>query len=350
MRIAVDGRHLAAGRGIARYTRSVLGAAVRTEPGDDWRVFVPGRDPVAATGSLVRHRLGGRALFGAAALTGRPRLDRLAGGADVVWAPAPSPLALTRGIPLVLTVHDLSWVARPGDFTAYERAWHAAARVPALVRRAARVIAVSQATRDELLARWDVAPEKVVVVRSGPGMATGNPGAPAPPGPPYLLAVGALEPRKAPDLLVRAHARARAAGLRAELWFAGAGRVTVAGEGVRVLGAQDDDALRALYAGALALVHPALLEGFAFPPVEALAAGTPVVAADLPVLDETVGAGAVRVPPGDEEALAAALLRIEREPELRAQLVTAGRAAIAGLSWERAARETRAVLAEAAGA
>lgn len=350
MRIAVDGRHLAAGRGIARYTGSLLEASATAGMGDDWRVFVPGRDPVTAPAPLVRHRLGGRALFGAAALTGRPRLDRLAGGADVVWAPAPAPLAVSDGVPLVLTVHDLSWVARPGDFTPYERAWHVAARVPAMIRRAARVIAVSHATREALLDAWDIPPAKVVVVRSGPGMATGPAVAAATPGPPYLLAVGALEPRKAPDLLVGAHARARAAGLRAELWFAGAGRLPVAGDGVRVMGAQDDDALRALYAGALALVHPALLEGFAFPPVEALAAGTPVVAADLPVLDETIGGGALRVAPGDEEALAAALLRIEREPELRRELVAAGRAAIAGLSWERAARETRAVLAEAAGA
>jgi glycosyltransferase involved in cell wall biosynthesis len=124
--------------------------------------------------------------------------------------------------------------------------------------------------------------------------------------------------------------------------------VAIAGDGVRVLGTQDDAALRELYAGALALVHPALLVGFAFPPVEALAYGTPAIVADLPVHDETIGAGALRVAPGDEAALAAALLEIEHDGALRERLVAAGRAEIATLSWDRAARETLAVIAETA--
>jgi glycosyltransferase involved in cell wall biosynthesis len=353
MRIAVDGRHLAAGRGVARYTRSLLTAMTAAFPEDDWRVFVGGREPVAAPTPLVRHRLGSRALFGAAALAGRPRLDRLAGGADVVWAPAPAPLAVSRGLPLVLTVHDLSWVACPRDFTAYERAWHWVARLREQARRARRIVADSHATRDELVHRWGIAPEKIAVVHLGPGMAgiahadLDSPGERA--GPPYLLAVGALEPRKEPELLARAHARARAAGLRAELWFAGEGRLTVSGDGVRALGDRDDAALAGLYAGALALVHPARLEGFGFPPIEALARGTPPIVADLPVYAETVGAGALRFPPGDEGALADAMLNIERDAALRDRLVTAGRTAIARLSWERAARETHAVLVEAAG-
>jgi glycosyltransferase involved in cell wall biosynthesis len=91
------------------------------------------------------------------------------------------------------------------------------------------------------------------------------------------------------------------------------------------------------------------LEGFGLPPVEALAAGTPVVASDLPVLREVLsGEGALFVAPGDAEALAAALLRLEREPGLRDALVAAGRRAVAGLSWERSARATRAILARAA--
>jgi glycosyltransferase involved in cell wall biosynthesis len=353
MRIAVDGRHLAAGRGVARYTRSLLTAMTAAFPEDDWRVFVGGRGPVAAPTPLIRHVLGGRALFGAGALAGRPRLDRLAGGADVVWAPAPAPLAVSRGLPLVLTVHDLSWVARPRDFTAYERAWHRVARLPQQARRARRIVADSHATRDEIVGRWGIEAEKIAVVHLGPGMAGVPHVDPSSrgerTGPPYLLAVGALEPRKEPELLVRAHARARAAGLRAELWFAGEGRLAVSGAGVRALGDRDDAALARLYAGALALVHPARLEGFGFPPIEALAHGTPPIVADLPVYAETVGDGALRFPPGDEAALADAMLAVERDAALRDRLVTGGRAAIARLSWERAAHQTHAVLVEAAG-
>ena len=334
MRIAVDGRHLAAGRGIARYTRSLLDVLALAHPEDD---VVPVR--------------GSRPVFAAAALTGRPRIERMAGGADVVWIPAPAPLAVGREVPRVLTVHDASWEAHPGDFTAYERLWHRAARVPELARRADLVIAVSKATATEVQQRWGVAPERIRVVLSGPGLEPpAHPSAANPAAPPYVLAVGALEPRKAPDVLAEAYGRARAQGLRARLVVAGTGR---AGAALRRAGAEvhsgcDDGALSALYAGALAVVHPARLEGFGFPPVEGLAHGTPPVVADLPVYDETIGAGGLRVAPGDPAALAAALLRIEREPRLREELVRTGRAAIAALSWERAARETRAALAEAA--
>ena len=70
----------------------------------------------------------------------------------------------------------------------------------------------------------------------------------------------------------------------------------------------------ALYERALAVSCVSREEGFGFTPLEALARGTPAVVSDLPVFDETVGAGALRVPPGDAAALADALLRLEREP------------------------------------
>ena len=75
----------------------------------------------------------------------------------------------------------------------------------------------------------------------------------------------------------------------------------------------------------------------------------PPVVSDLPVFAETLGDAALVVPAGDVEALADALLRLERDPDLRARLVEAGRARLRELSWERAARETRAVFEEALG-
>lgn len=335
MRIAVDGRHLASGRGVARYSRSLLAALADQFPGDEVRVVE-----------------GGRATFASAAIAGRPRLDRMAGGADVVWAPAPAPLAVSANVPLVLTVHDLSWVERPGDFTAYERMWHRLARIPALALRADRVVTDTRVTANSITDEWGVAPERVVVVPPGPGIAKGVPNVRTAieakrREPPYFLAVGALEPRKAPDVLARAFARAREEGLEAELVFAGAGRVDVRGEGVEVVTPSDDE-LPALYAGAMAVVQPSWLEGFAFPPIEGLAYGTPAIVADLPLYDETIGQGALRFAPGDERALAHALQRIANGPELREQLVRLGREAIAPLSWERAARELHDVFDEVA--
>src|SRR4051812_16673536 len=142
MRVGVDARHLAHARGVARYTRSLLGALAAAYPADEWLAFVPGREPVRPIpgAEMVRHPLPGRPLFGAAAVARRPRLDRLLGGdLDVVWVPAPAPVAVSAGVPVVLTVHDRSFELRPGDFTPYERLWHRLAPPPAPARRAAAV-------------------------------------------------------------------------------------------------------------------------------------------------------------------------------------------------------------------
>jgi glycosyltransferase involved in cell wall biosynthesis len=321
-------------------------------------VLVAGADDPLPVGApsvrTMRSRVPGRALFGAAAAVGRPRLDRLAGGCDVAWAPAVAPLAVSDGVPLVLTVHDISF-EHPADYTRYERLWHRLARPERLARRATRVICPSGPVREAALARWGLAPERVRVVRSGAGKPGGagraaEPALPRGVAPPYILAVGALEPRKLPGLLVEAHALARSRGLRAGLVFAGDGPLR--GELERsqtiVLGHVSDEMLEALYDEALALACVSRDEGFGFTPVEALTRGTPVVVAELPVFAETLGDGALRVPPGNSDALADALLRLERDEALRKRLVAAGREAVANLSWERAARETRAILAEAA--
>ena len=352
-------RAAAGRRGVARYLGSLLPALAVGGPDDDrYAVLVPGRPgrEVAriATGPNIIMRstlVDSRPLFAAAALTRRPRVDRILGGCDVVWAPAIVPLAISKDVPLVVTVHDLSFEHRAADFSRYERAWHRLARPRALVGRAARVIAVSEAVRRQIIDEWEVDPQKVVTVASGPGrQPSPTDGRPAlmPPG--YVLAVGALEPRKRPDLLVEAHARAREAGLKAELVFAGDGslRRPLADSGATVLGYVPDDQLEVLYRDALALTCVSREEGFAFTPLEAVALGTPAVVSDLPVFAETLGDGALRVAPGNPDALAEALLRVERDRSLRARLVDAGRAAAARLSWSRAAAETRRVLAEAA--
>ena len=131
MIVGIDGRSFVggqAGRGVARYTEGLTAALAAGHPDDRWRVLLAGRArPSAAPaapapfGELanvdVVRRPTRRLRHLAAALTARPRLDRALGRVDVVWAPAPAPLALSRAVPFVLTVHDLSFLERPGDFT-----------------------------------------------------------------------------------------------------------------------------------------------------------------------------------------------------------------------------------------
>jgi len=346
MVIGVDGRGLGgAERGIARYARRTLAALVAARGQDEVRVLTPpGADPVPGAARIPAR--GARASAAAAALTGRPALDRLLGNPDVVWAPAPRPLGLPRRAGFVLTIHDLSWAERPGDFTAYERAWHRAMRPGGLARAADRLLFDTACVRDAAAARLAVDPARTRVVP--PGVDAPAPGR-LPTGLPesFVLLAGALEPRKAPGVAVQAVRLARERGLRAELVVAGAGRLApeLAGPGVHLLGHVDDPTLHALYAAALALVLPSRLEGYGLGPLEALAHGTPSVVSDLPVLRETLGPAVLRATPGDPESFAAALLRLEREPGLRARIVAA---APPRPTWEATAAAVGRALEEAA--
>ena len=364
MRVGIDARSVTGPRGVTRYTTELLRALVSEFPDDRFVLFVPGHGELPAIGevlsspnvSLYRHVLPSRALFGCAAVLRRPRLERLIGEPlDVVWVPAPAPVALVGDVPAVLTLHDVTWEARPGDFTPYERVWHRLARPRALAAGMRALIVPTPAVRDELIARWDVEPARVHVVPEGVrtesdgalnvdarlaacGLRSGR----------FLLVSGALEPRKAPDVIVRAYAAARTRGLDAELVFAGDGRLadSLAGAGVRVLGWRDLTDLEALYQGALALVFASRHEGFALPVYEALARGTPAIITDLPVFGPELSPGVVRVPVDDEAALGDAILRLASDADLRVRLGDGGRSAISGLTWEQAARTTREVLAQ----
>jgi glycosyltransferase involved in cell wall biosynthesis len=321
MRVGVDGRSLAGERrGIGHYTAGMVEALRALDV--DVKVLVPrGRQ-------------------------GRPRLDRRLAPVDVLWLPAPAPVAISTA-PYVLTVHDLSFLERRQDFTRYERLWHRLARIDALVRGAAAVVALTGDTARRAAAHFGV---NVNVVPGGPG----DPG--PPPNPeavltmrerfgPYFLYVGALEPRKGLDRLVAAHA-----GLETALVIAGEGRLgpTLRAPGVHVLGRVDRAEKAALYAGALAVVLPSWREGYGYPPLEGYAHGTPAIVSDLPALRETAGEGALYVPAGDVAALAAAMRTLAGDDALRRRLADGGAAALRGRTWEASGRVLRAVLEAAA--
>ena len=356
MRVAVDGRSLAGpGRGVARYLAGMLAAL---PPEVELRVVLP-REAVLPPGlganvHGIRHRAPSRALHGAAAVARRPRLERLAGGADVVWLPAPAPVAVGGDTPLALTLHDLCFAEWPRLFTHYERLWHRVARPGALARRAARVLAVSADTAERARARYGLDAARVLVVPAGPG----DPGPAAGPDAVaavrrryalperYFLFVGALEPRKGLERLVAALPTGEA------LVLAGEGRLAglLRGPGVHLAGPVGREEKAALYAGALAVVLPSWCEGYGYPPLEGFAHGTPAIVSDLPALRETAGDGARYVPPGDVPALRSALSELAGDEALRARLAAGGAEALAARSWARAGRALHSALDEAASA
>jgi glycosyltransferase involved in cell wall biosynthesis len=177
----------------------------------------------------------------------------------------------------------------------------------------------------------------------------------------YVLALSTVEPRKALPVLVRAFERiaGRHPGTALVIagpdgWGAGELDRAIAASPARQqvvrlgwVGGQQRDAL---LAGATVFAYPSLYEGFGLPPLEAMAAGTPVVASSAGALPEVLGEAALLVPPGDPEALAGALDRLLGDPSARDELVAKGARQVALYSWERCADEMEALYREAAGA
>ena len=250
---------------------------------------------------------------------------------------------------LVTFVYDMSMFAR-GIYRPGKRAWFRLFHRRG-IDRAALVVAISQYTRERLLARSPAAASRCVVVPPGvdSGFAAPDAGAVAAAPSPYFLAVGTIEKRKNIGRLLDAFAAARAGGVGARLVLAGrpgfgAGRWLrrIAGEladAVTVVSGLDDRALQALYRDAVALLFPSLDEGFGLPILEAMQSGTPVLTSDRAAMPEVAGDAALLVDPDDVGAIRDGIERLWRDADLRARLVERGRDRVQCFQPRRAAQQ-----------
>jgi glycosyltransferase involved in cell wall biosynthesis len=255
-----------------------------------------------------------------------PRLARSA-RADLIHHPLPAYCPATR-LPQVITVHDLAFERLPEQFDRRYRTYaHLAHRAAA--RQAAAVVCVSEATAADVRDRWGVAPERITVAHHGPGQALPeHPRRPAT----HFLYVGDDEPRKNLAFLLAAyHAYRIAAPDPLELVLAGS--AVHSGSGVRTVAAPSAAQLAALYAGAAALVHPAVLEGFGLTLLEAMSLATPVIAIDTPAAREVCGAGAQYVSAGSPPALTQVLTRLAGDALAQRELGQRGREQATRFSW-----------------
>ncbi len=280
-------------------------------------------------------------------------------GVDLLHSPVAA-IPLRTSVPRVATVHELPWLRHPGvEGRGREVAHRIRVRIAAQV--AAALVVPSEATATDLAAAHPSAKERIRVVPHGvdpffldrgAASAAGTAALAAaglPAGTAFLLAVGALRPRKDVATLLDAHARYRAAGGDRLLALAGPGEPpAVLPEGVVALGFLEDGALRAAYRAADSLVYHSLNEGFGLPPLEAMAAGTPVVATAVGSVPEVVGGAALLVPPGDAAALAAAMGAVTGDGAVRGRLRAAGPPRAAEFPWAAAARRVREVWREVA--
>jgi len=271
-----------------------------------------------------------------------------AGGADVYHCPTPR-APVTRGkLPLVVTVHDLVSVLVPETMTRWSR-FYERATLNRVLSAADIIVAPSQDTADDLNSLMGVSPDRIRVVWNGVQELFFGPTPAAPELPqPYVLFVGTLEPRKNLPRLVEAMRALRARGFLHRLVVAGAGGwggVQLDPTEVEVLGRVADERLHAVYAHASCLALPSLHEGFGLPAVEAMAAGTPVVASKRGALPEVTGSAAVLVDPYDPDAIA---LGIERAINERGALVAAGRGRANQFRWSQTAAKMAEIYRELA--
>ena len=254
-------------------------------------------------------------------------------------------LPLRPPCPCVVTVHDLSFEREPELMSRKDRAVFRLV-VPRAVRRAARVLAVSERTKADLVELYGVDPVKVVVTPNGvdaafrPRRAGEELGRDSVSHGPYVLVVGAIHRRK--NQLAALDA-ARAAGL--ELVVVGPAKdaaleAELRRRGARVEGYVDSARLVDLYRDAACLVQSSRFEGFGLPVLEAMASGTPVVAVPDPALREVAGDAAVFVA---EDGLAAGIRDALRDRE---QLSAAGLERARAFTWRAAAERTLAVYQE----
>jgi glycosyltransferase involved in cell wall biosynthesis len=272
-------------------------------------------------------------------------------GAAALLCPANlAPVAFPR---TVVVLHDAAPLRHPGWYSRAYAAWQRRL-LPVLARRALHVVTVSEFSRRELVELLGLAPGRVSVVPGGVGAAF-SPDAPADRARaalglarPYVLCVASHTARKNLAALVPS-ARALA-GAGVDVVVAGGHRPQFAPEqelgALRLLGHVPDELLPGLYAGAEAFALPSHYEGFGLPVLEAMAAGTPVVAADTAALPETCG-GAARLVPPDGDAVRDALLALLGDESERARLRAAGLARAAAFTWDATARGVDAVLARA---
>ncbi len=275
-------------------------------------------------------------------------------------------LPLACACPAVVTVHDLSFLRYPLAFRRLNRVYLSWI-TRASIRKARRVIAVSESTRRDVMALCGAPADRVVTVPNGVA-AEFRPADQAEvaafrqrKGLPehFFLFLGTLEPRKNIERLLDAYALflqdhgahaadgpflviAGAKGWFYEAIFARVQRLKLA-DRVLFPGFVPTVELPWWYRAADLFIYPSLYEGFGLPVLEAMACGTPVITSNASSLPEVAGDAALLVPAEDTEALAAAMTRVWNDPTLAAAMQEAGLAQASRFSWQRTAQETIAV-------
>lgn len=374
MRIGIDCRTMlnpvgGERAGVGHYTFHLVKALLEVDRKNEYVLYFDHRMPMAVTDDFLQSNVTIRRLpfsryrkflpfaYSHLLLAAYLMRDRL----DVFHAPA-NVMPLSYNRPTVVTIHDLAIYEHPEWFPSQIASTRLL--VPQTMKKAAAVIAVSKATKRDLLNLFNIPARKVTVVHEAADTALLTlrdrqadvqkiyklPKK-------YIIYIGTIDPRKNLTALIQAwqrllQLRPEAVKDTALVIAGGVGYrgkdlidllATLKAPSIRALGYIPHNHKVKLLAGAAAFVFPTLYEGFGLPVLEAMQLGTPVISTNVSAIPEIAGSAALLHAPDDTDGLAESIRRVLTRPALRKKMSRAGKQQAKLFSWKKAARETLAV-------
>lgn len=374
MKIGVDVRIFDEGRqsGVEQYAENILQGIFSIDRTNEYILFSnafksSGQERIKKLAapfknvSLKTLRIPNKILNSSFVLTGFPKLDMLCGGCDVFFSPNIKFGSVSRKVKHIITFHDLSFELYPEFYSLKKQWWHKVVNPRKMAKDATSVIAVSESTAHDLREYYGISQDKITVVHSGaPKLlpekvdAIKHWGI----GENYVLFFATLEPRKNMQAVLQAYEMTRKRYREDfQLVFAGATgwlekeikktwRNSPYAHDIVFTGPVSEEEKTALFKHAHALLYISLYEGFGFPPLEAMQAGTPVITSNNSSLPEVVENAALMVDPHNADDIARAMHEVVTSADIRSDLQQRGLAQAAKFTWQKAAEQTLKVLTQ----
>ena len=387
MKIGIDIRSLLEGyrTGIGEYTYNLINEFLKKDTQNQYHLFYNQRhsikkEPPRFEGENVKcfdYKYPNQWFNLSLRYLGWPRVEKLCGNPDVVWFPNFGFMNFNMRAPYVLTVHDLSFERYPEFFTPVHRLWHKMINCKKMALGAARIIAVSENTKRDLVDLYGVESQKVEVIYEGVchtnyanedanyanmRMVREKYNLPEK----FVLFLGTIEPRKNIEVIIRAFDKL-ITNHSSLITKDGYQLILAGGKGwnneqiykiydqvkhkdkIRFLGYVEQDEKSALYNLASLFVFPSIYEGFGLPPLEAMACGTPVIISNTSSLPEVVGDAGLMVNPYNINELYEAMRVMLTDDVLRERFIEKGLERVKRFSWEKCAERTLGVIENTGG-
>lgn len=378
MRIGIDIRTLMDKRfsGVPEYTFNIVRSILEIDRLNRYRLFYNSPRDLSAqmpvfdfpNVEMVKLNYPNKVLnYGLFKLLDRPKIDKVL-NVDAFFMPHLNFVSLSEEVRSLLTIHDLSFLRYPEFFSWRKNFWHSMINVRKLARRFDRIIAVSENTKRDVIDLLQIDPDKIEVIYSAISEEFASGGSDSgnlrsikikyalPDN--FILFLGTIEPRKniiglmqAYERLLRCHPEmgpvklviAGGQGWRSreiyEYWKMSGER-----DNIIFLGYVDSADKPAIYNMAKVFVYPSYYEGFGFPPLEAMACGTPVICSFNSSLSEIAGDAALMIDPSDIEMLARSMYLVLSDNILSHKLAIKGRAQASDHNWKTSARRILKIL------